>query len=304
MGVVKAVIPAAGRGTRLYPATKSQPKEMLPLGPRPTIQRVAEELVDAGIRQMLIVTGHSKRAIEDHFDPSEGVDREGKCPSCAKLFDDHRVRFFYTRQSEPKGLGDAVLQAADFAGDSDFAVALGDSVIISQSEPTLLQRLVAAHEANHAAATIAVYDAGLEGTRRYGIVAPLDEVNGGVRVSEIVEKPGPDLAPSTWAVSARYCFSPKVFDYLSAMKPGVGGEIQLTDAIQAMIADGQAVYAVPLNKTEFRIDVGDFESYGRGFIRTMLTHQDFGEPLKQYCRELMSFLDAETLDDPDTAHDR
>jgi UTP--glucose-1-phosphate uridylyltransferase len=299
VSVVKAVIPAAGRGTRLYPATKSQPKEMLPLGPRPTIQRVAEELVDAGVLQMLIVTGHSKRAIEDHFDPAEGVERAEKCPACAKVFDNGLVRFFYTRQSEPRGLGDAVLQASDFVGDADFVVALGDSVIVSPESPTLLERLIATHEATNAAATIAVYDAGEQGTRKYGIIAPAAESNGGLRITGIVEKPGPQRAPSRLAVCARYCFSPKVFEYLAAVRPGLGGEVQLTDAIQAMISDGLAVYAVPLGPGEFRMDVGDFVSYGRAFIRTMLTHEDFGEPLKKYCQDLLQYLECNDRPDPD-----
>jgi len=284
VSVVKAVIPAAGRGTRLYPATKSQPKEMLPLGPRPTIQRVAEELVDAGVLQILIVTGHSKRAIEDHLDPAEGVERAEKCPACAKVFDNGLVRFFYTRQSEPRGLGDAVLQAADFVGDADFVVALGDSVIVSPEPPTLLERLLATHEANHAAATIAVYDAGEPGTRKYGVVAPAAELNGGLRIAGIVEKPGPQRAPSTLAVCARYCFSSKVFDYLAAVRPGLGGEVQLTDAIQAMISDGLVVCAVPLGPGEFR---------------TMLTHEDFGEPLKKYCQDLLQHLECNDRPDPD-----
>ena len=173
------------------------------------------------------------------------------------------------------------------------------SVIVSPEPPTLLERLIATHEANGAAATIAVHDAGEQGTRKYGIIAPAAESNGGLRITGIVEKPGPQRAPSTLAVCARYCFSPQVFDYLAAVRPGLGGEVQLTDAIQAMISDGLAVYAVPLGPGEFRMDVGDFVSYGRAFIRTMLTHEDFGEPLKKYCQDLLQYLECNDRPDPD-----
>lgn len=291
--ITKAVIPAAGLGTRLYPATKSQPKEMLPLGTKPTIQLVAEELVGAGLRQILIITGRQKRAIEDHFDPGDGLDPEDKCPLCAQLFDASVVRVFYTRQSTPRGLGDAVAQAAEFVGDAHFVVALGDCVIASPRRSALLTRMTEVHEALGAAATIAVQQVSAAETSKYGVIAPADETEAGgaLRLQDIVEKPGPDLAPSRLAVCARYVFSPVVFEYLGRTRPGRGGEIQLTDAIRAMVADGYAVYAVPLASDETRLDVGDFSSYARAFIRVMLTHETLGQELRGYTAGLLAELE-------------
>jgi len=156
LGLRKAVIPAAGLGTRLYPATKSQPKEMLPLGTKPTIHLVAEELIGAAIGDIPIVIGRHKRAIADHFDPADGITPDESCEQCAALFDGSLVRFFYTRQSAPRGLGDAIAHAQGFVGDDDFLVALGDSVITGREQSSLLKRLRRVHEERSAAATIAV----------------------------------------------------------------------------------------------------------------------------------------------------
>lgn len=293
MTIRKAVIPAAGLGTRLYPATKSQPKEMLPLGTRPTIQFVAEELVGAALSQVLIVTGRQKRAIEDHFDPSDGLSPENKCERCAEIFDASRVHFFYTRQSEPRGLGDAVAHAEDFVAGEDFAVALGDCIITSTERSALLRRMVAAHAENQAAATIAVQRVAPEATRKYGIIDPVGEAQGlSVRLKDIVEKPGPDRAPSNLAVCARYVFSPTIFEFLRTTEPGHGGEVQLTDAIRAMVAAGLPVFAVPLAPDEARLDVGDFPSYTRAFMQVMLAHPDHGKDLREFARQLLADLDA------------
>lgn len=288
MQLRKAVIPAAGLGTRLYPATKSQPKEMLPLGTKPTIQLVAEEAVGAGMTDLLIVTGRQKRAIEDHFDPADGLDPEGKCERCAELFNTSLVHFFYTRQSSPRGLGDAVAHAAQFAGSDHFVVALGDCVIAGSRRSSLLKRMVAAHVEREAAATIAVQRVSPEATSRYGIVAPRGEWEGDATpLADIVEKPGPDKAPSDMAVCARYVFSPLVFQHLAVTKPGHGGEVQLTDAIRSMIAAGLPVQAVPLTPDEHRLDVGSFESYARAFIHVMLTHPELGPGLREYVGGLL-----------------
>lgn len=289
--MTKAVIPAAGLGTRLYPATKSQPKEMLPLGTRPTIQLVAEELVGAGFREILIVTGRQKRAIEDHFDPGDGIAPDDKCEDCSQLFDTTAVQFFYTRQSSPRGLGDAVALAAEFIGDANFVVALGDSVIIGPEDSSLLKRVLRAHEDTHASATIAVQRVSPEATSKYGIIAPDGDVTDGpIRLEDIIEKPGPARAPSNLAVCARYAFAPVLFDYLARIAPGHGGEVQLTDAIRAMIADGLPVYAVPLAPDERRLDVGNFLTYAQGFFRMMLSHPEFGAPLQEYAAELLDEL--------------
>lgn len=294
MGIRKAVIPAAGLGTRMYPATKSQPKEMLPLGTKPTIQWVAEELAGADLRQILIVTGRQKRAIEDHFDPGDGSDPTGKCAPCNDLLDAARVQFFYTRQSTPRGLGDAVYHAREFVGADDFVVALGDCVIASRQPSSLLQRMLQIHRERRAVATVAVQRVPLEATGKYGIVAPESEAEApAFRLSDIVEKPGPEHAPSRYAVCARYVFGPAIFEYLEATAPGHGGELQLTDAMRGLVAAGLPVYAVPLAPEESRLDVGDFSSYARAFMRTMLTHPDLGPDLRRHAAELLARLEAE-----------
>lgn len=291
MKITKAVIPAAGLGTRLYPATKSQPKEMLPLGTRPTIQGVAEELVGADLTDILIVTGRQKRAIEDHFDPSDGLDPDNKCPRCAELFNPGRVHFFYTRQSKPQGLGDAVAQAKRFVGQEHFVVALGDCVITSDTRASLLRRMLELHEGCDAAATIAVQRVPPEDTSRYGIVAPAADASGvGLKLRDIVEKPGPERAPSDLAVCARYVFSAEVFSFLAETPPDGRGEVQLTDAIRRMIAAGMPVYAVPLVGDEERLDVGSFESYAQSFMRVMLADPEYGPKLRPYAENLLARL--------------
>lgn len=294
MQVTKAIVPAAGLGTRLYPVTKSLPKEMLPLGTRPTIQGVAEEIEGAGISEVLIVTSASKRAIEDHFDAGSS-EAGGQSPLPFPL----QAQYYYTRQAAPRGLGDAVLQGRSFVGAEHFVVALGDCVITGAEPGGALRRLLGLHQQEQADATICVQRVSEGGTRRYGIVAPGRELPGGaVELVGIVEKPGPEQAPSRLAVSARYVFSPIVFDYLEETGAGYGKEIQLTDAIAAMIRDGRRVVAAPLAEGERRLDVGDFDSYSRGFVRAMLAEPEYGERFGEYLQALVAYL-AGTGDDPD-----
>jgi UTP--glucose-1-phosphate uridylyltransferase len=265
---------------------------MLPLGTRPTIQGVAEELLGASLRDILIVTGRQKRAIEDHFDPSDGLVPERESSRCAEVFDASLVRFYYTRQSEPKGLGDAVAHASQFAGRDHFVVALGDCLIIGAERSSLLKRMLVVHEERQASATIAVQTVPPEATSKYGIVAPEGDIEGdALKLCDILEKPGPEKAPSDLAVCARYVFSPILFDFLAGAEPGYGGEIQLTDAIRAMILDGRPVYAVPLSSDERRLDVGDFETYAQSFMRVMLADPELGPGLRQYAARLVAELD-------------
>lgn len=305
MQITKAVVPAGGRGTRLYPVTKAQPKEMLPLGGRPTIQGVAEELFLAGINDILIVTSEGKRAIEDHFDPMVGRDGSKVSPEDdSPLFDRSAVTFSYTRQGAPRGLGDAVACGRRFVDDEHFVVSLGDCLILSREPVAPLQRMIAAHTEHNAAASILMQRVSLEATSRYGIADPGDAAGDTAFVMrDIVEKPGPDAAPSRFAVAARYVFSPILFDYLSAQKPGLGAEIQLTDAIRAMIADGHTVLGVPLAPGERRLDVGNLESYARAFVRTMLTDADRGEGLRAYVANLLAHIDDPSHPDPDLPPD-
>ncbi|MFW5868606.1 MAG: UTP--glucose-1-phosphate uridylyltransferase [Armatimonadota bacterium] len=302
MQITRAIVPAAGRGTRLYPITRAQPKEMLPLGTRPVIQGVAEELIGAGVTDILLITGEGKRAIEDHFDPAGGLTPEN-APAENRRFalDPTSARFYALRQGEPRGLGHAVGCGAEFAGDEHVVVALGDCILTS-GEP--VRRLVTLHERHGADISIVVQRVSLEATGRYGIIDPGDDLDDdSFEMRGIVEKPGPDAAPSRYAVAARYVFSPEIFDYLRGLKPGLGDEIQLTDAIGAMIADGHRAVAVPLAQGEHRLDVGNFGSYGRAFIRTMLTDSALGKGMRTYTANLLTYLDDPANPDPDLPKD-
>ena len=288
-------------GTRLYPVTKSQPKEMLPLGTRPVIHRVVEEAAVAGISDMLVVTGAGKATIEDHFDPAAGLSPEDAPEDAPSTVDLSNLQLYYTRQGERLGLGDAIRYGAEFAGAEHFAVLLGDCVMEGSELGGPMKRLVEAHATNEADISILLQHVSLEATSRYGIIKPgaaLDE--GLFEIADIVEKPGPANAPSRYAVAARYVFSPTIFDYLDALEPGHGGEIQLTDAIRAMIADGKRGVGVPLREDERRLDVGNFESYSRAFFRTMLTDSNYGEGLREYMRKLLAHIDDPSEPDPDS----
>ena len=251
--ITKAIVPAAGLGTRLLPATKSQPKEMLPVGRKPVVQYVIEELESAGLGQVLIVTGRRKRTIEDHFDPDpELVQNLKQAGNEALLADleylEGKSRFYYTRQSTPRGLGHAISLGADFVEGDDCVVALGDSIIAAQDAAAPLRAMVEAHQHLKAAAVVAVEKVPREETFRYGIVSidgaepPPGEP---VAMTDIVEKPPVDAAPSALAVAARYVFGPAVFDALTRTAPDSRGEIQLSDAIKTLIQMGEPVYAWP-----------------------------------------------------------
>ena len=297
--ILRALIPAAGHGVRLLPATRAQAKEMLPLGVTPVIQLVAEELLHAGVQSVLVVTGRGKESIENHFDGSAPVD-DTSAPAHS-VFDRHAIQFLYTRQEVPRGLGDAILHGESFVGDQNFVVALGDCVIAGNGEPSLLQRAIATHVERGAAATVAVQLVRPEQTRRYGMLALGADLGGAFAVRGLVEKPGPEKTPSLWAVSARYIFSPAIFEYLHRAQPGYGGEIQVTDSIHAMAQYGLPVLAVPLGEKEFRLDVGNKESYARAFMRTVLTDAEVGADLRQYAGDLLSYLAGDRDSDPDRA---
>jgi UTP--glucose-1-phosphate uridylyltransferase len=290
--IIKAVVPAAGLGTRLLPSTKSQPKEMLPVGRKPTIQYVVEELQAAGLQQLLIITGERKRAIEDHLDADpelvqalEQAGNEAVLEDLAYL--ESKSRFFFTRQSPLRGLGDAVSLAVDFVDGDDFAVALGDSLISASSPAALLQSMMAAQKRLRAAAIIAVETVTPEETYRYGIVdiGGVEPVPGKpVAVRDIVEKPPVESAPSTLAVAARYIFSPAIFSMLDRTLPGKGGEIQLTDAIKLLIQQGEPVYAWQLAPDQKRYNVGNFESYFRAFIDFSLADERYGYLVRKFVK--------------------
>jgi len=279
----KAVIPAAGLGTRLLPATKSQPKEMLPVGRKPVIQYVVEELVAAGIKDIIIITGLKKRSIEDHFD--EDPILQNMPPQLCPTANNMNVQLFYIRQSTPLGLGHAVSLAKDFTGDEDFVVALGDSIIHSAKPHELLTRMMKAHREKGAVATIALEHVPEEDVSKYGIASLEDKGEKISRLVDIVEKPPREQSPSNYAVAARYIFSPLIYDALSRISVGHGGEYQLTDAIRLLIHDGLPVYGVMLNEGERRLDIGGFDTYFEAFFLLALTDEELGERMVKWVKK-------------------
>ncbi|WP_214821106.1 MULTISPECIES: UTP--glucose-1-phosphate uridylyltransferase GalU [unclassified Exiguobacterium] len=263
--VKKAVIPAAGLGTRFLPATKAMPKEMLPIVDKPTIQYIIEEAVASGIEDILIVTGKGKRAIEDHFDSVPELEQtlieKGKSEYLALIEETTNINIHFIRQSKPMGLGHAVLQAKAFVGDEPFVVMLGDDVV--QAEVPCTRQLIEQYEKMEGS-IIGVQPVSSDVTHRYGIVDPQDSLGSGLhKVASFVEKPAPGTEPSNLAILGRYLFTPQIFKYLETQVAGTGGEIQLTDAI-TRLNETQRVFAY-----EFvgkRYDVGE----KLGFIQTTL----------------------------------
>ncbi len=293
--VRKAVIPAAGMGSRLLPCTKSQPKEMLAVGRLPTIQHVLEELVNADVENICIVTGWQKRAIEDHFDLSHGGLSllKGDPKELGVLADPElNRRLFYVRQAAQRGLGDAVLHARHFVGADSFLVALGDTILYSPDEPHLIRRLVDGHCGAGVFATIAVEPVRQEDVHRYGIIAPAGELaaDGPSAIVDIVEKPSADTAPSRYAVASRYIFEPIIFDAIDRTPPGKNGEIQLTDAIRMLIHEGHRCQVVPLAPRDKRYDIGNFGSYFRAFIDMALRDPEEGPALAAYLSAALADL--------------
>ncbi len=291
--IAKAIVPAAGLGTRMLPATKSQPKEMLAVARKPVVQYVVEELQGAGVNQILIITGRRKRAIEDHFDPDPfllaTLEQAGNEPLLAELTNmQSRSRFFYTSQSSPRGLGDAISLGAEFVDDENCVVALGDSLIAGQDPASPLRDMMKAHLDLKAAAIVAVEQVPAEDTFRYGIVSPKAQdvpPSEPVLMSDIIEKPPRGSAPSNLAVAARYVFSPALFEVLPRVLPDRRGEIQLTDGIRLLIQMGLPVYAWLLPPQNRRYDIGNFESYFRTFIDFALADERYGYMVRQYIKE-------------------
>jgi len=296
----KAVVPAAGRGTRLYPLTKVQPKEMMPVGPYPVIDWVIQELAAAEITEMLVITGPGKSAIEAHLDLKQGRLPASDCPPWLTEFDSSHTTVYFTRQNPPGGLGEAVACARQFVGDEDFLVALGDSVIISE-EGAFTRRLLDAHQAGPASATLGVQRIPPEKASSYGVIEVTEETEGRLLVSDVIEKPEPDQAPSDLAICGRYVFSPEIFTELNNLETGHGGELQLTDAIAALASSGKLVQAIPLAPEELRLDVGNFSSYGRAFVRGMLSHPAIAPSFREYLLKLAAHLQNSSEPDPDRA---
>ncbi len=283
----------AGHGTRLLPATKSQPKEMLPVARKPIVQYVAEELVQNQIENMLFVTGRSKTSIENHFDSDPELMRllmDGKKDDLLGelKFEEMAARIFYTRQRVQRGLGDAILCGESFAGENPFVVALGDSILGMHGLSNCVTRMSDIFTALRASCVIAVEEVPAEETKHYGIIDPGEGEEDWVRIKNMVEKPDPATAPSRWAVAGRYAFSPIIFDMIRRVKPDKRGEIQLTDAIQLLCEEGKRVLALKLPKKDKRYDIGNFPSYFETFVEFALADPLYGPDLKKRLRELLA----------------
>jgi UTP--glucose-1-phosphate uridylyltransferase len=287
--ITNAVVPVAGLGTRLLPATKSQPKEMLPVGRKPVVQYVAEELQRAGVSRVCFITGRNKSSIEDHFDHDEELKRTlvatEKPDLLAELaYEDRRMHYLYTRQRHRHGLGDAILHGEPFTAGQPFVVALGDCIIGIHGTSTILERLAACFHETGAACVVALEEVPEERVSRYGIVKPAGD--GEVfPLADLVEKPAPAEAPSRLAIAARYVFAPVIFDALRDTAPDANGEVQLTNAMRLLLERGHAVYGVRLRPDEGRHDVGNFESYFKSFVDFMLHDARLGETMRRYMAE-------------------
>jgi UTP--glucose-1-phosphate uridylyltransferase len=289
--ILKAVIPVAGMGTRLLPATKSQPKEMLPVGRRPVVQYVVEEMETAGLDQILFVTGRKKTAIEDHFDADPELVRLLSAGDSYTLLEEldyteTDVTFFYTRQSTPLGLADAVRHAEKFVGDEHFVVSLGDSIITNADGASFVNRLVEAHLASGAGCTIALEQVSPDDAYRYGIVEPVAgaDLSGAFEIESLVEKPAYGAAPSNLAIAARYVFAPAIFEAIRRTAPDRKGELQLTDSIRLLKQLGHTIYGLCLRPGERRYDIGNFESYFTAFIDFALSDEKYGYMVRQYLK--------------------
>ncbi|MCL6263669.1 UTP--glucose-1-phosphate uridylyltransferase GalU [Craterilacuibacter sp. RT1T] len=279
--ITKAVFPVAGMGTRFLPATKASPKEMLPIVDKPLIQYAVEEAVAAGITELIFVTGRNKRAIEDHFDKAYELETELEYRNKKALLESVQgilppnVSCQYIRQSEALGLGHAVLCARPAVGNAPFAVILADDLM--DSEPGAIAQMVDVYQAT-GASVLGVEDVPRAQTGAYGIVEVAAEA-GQQRVTSIVEKPHPDVAPSTLAVIGRYILSPRIFDKLLITQPGAGGEIQLTDGIAALLKE-EPVLALPLAGR--RYDCGSKLGYLQATVDFALKHHEVGAGFKDY----------------------
>ncbi|MGR9048628.1 UTP--glucose-1-phosphate uridylyltransferase GalU [Halobacillus faecis] len=282
--VKKAIIPAAGLGTRFLPATKAMPKEMLPIVDKPTIQYIVEEAIASGIEDIIIVTGKGKRAIEDHFDNNfeleDNLLKKEKFELLDKVKETSNVDIHYIRQKEPKGLGHAVWSARNFIGNDPFAVLLGDDIV--EGEIPCLKQLINQYEET-GSSVIGVQQVGDDQTHRYGIVDPSASEGRRYQVSNFVEKPKQGTAPSNLAIMGRYVLNPEIFGFLDQQKTGAGGEIQLTDAIQEL-NELQKVFAYDFEGK--RYDVGEKFGFIKTTIEFALKNEEIGADVEELLQTL------------------
>lgn len=293
--VKKAVIPAAGLGTRFLPATKAMPKEMLPIVDIPTIQYIIEEAVASGIEEILVITNSNKHCMENHFD--RNYELEERLKEAGKYEQEKMIReisdlanIYYVRQKEPKGLGHAILCAKSFIGNDPFAILLGDDVVINKGGEPALKQLITAYE-EKGASVVGVQTVPMEDVDKYGIVEPAfgykNVNNRRVKLSGMIEKPSKEEAPSQLAVLGRYVLTPEIFDLLESQQAGKGGEIQLTDAIVRLM-ELQAVYAYDFEG--IRYDVGDKFGFIKATIDFALEREDLAQSVAAYIQELAQVL--------------
>ena len=287
MKVTKAVIPAAGLGTRVLPATKAQPKEMLVIVDKPSLQYIVEELVESGIKDIIIVTGRNKNSIEDHFDHSyeleDTLKKNNKNTLLEKVEDiSSMANICYVRQNHPKGLGHAILKAKSFVGDEPFVIALGDDIVYN--DVPVAKQLIDNYS-KYGSSIVGCQEVKESDVSKYGIVKPLlslDEKT--IEMEDFIEKPSIDEAPSKLACLGRYLLTPKIFDYLEKTEPGKGGEIQLTDAIVAMMKDGEKVLAY--NFEGKRYDIGNKFGLLKANIEFGLRNEETREELLEYLKSI------------------
>lgn len=283
--IKKAIIPAAGLGTRFLPATKAMPKEMLPILDKPTIQYIVEEAAKAGIEDIIIVTGKHKRSIEDHFDNQKELEMiledKGKTDLLEKVhYSTSLANIFYVRQKEQKSLGHAIYSARQFIGNEPFAVLLGDDIV--ESETPAIKQLMNVYEET-GKSVIGVQEVPDSETHRYGIIDPLEKLGLKYKVKQFVEKPKQGTAPSNLAIMGRYVLTPEIFDYLKSQKEGAGNEIQLTDAIERMNSESQ-VYAYDFEGN--RYDVGEKLGFVKTTIEYALKDKNMKDELKAFINNL------------------
>ncbi|WP_176893225.1 UTP--glucose-1-phosphate uridylyltransferase GalU [Fusobacterium varium] len=284
--VTKAVIPAAGLGTRVLPATKAQPKEMLVIVDKPSLQYIVEELVESGITDIVIVTGRNKNSIEDHFDYSYELEntlqKDGKDELLEKIENlSTMANIFYVRQNLPKGLGHAILKAKPFIGDDPFVIALGDDIVDNPERPVAKQ-LIDVYE-KYGSSIVGCQEVAEKDISKYGIVKPIERLDESTCVIEdFIEKPSIEEAPSNFACLGRYLLTGKIFKYLEEVKPGKGGEIQLTDAILDMLKDGERVLSY--NFEGKRYDIGNKVGLLKANIEFGLKNEETREELLKYLK--------------------
>ncbi|NMH70518.1 UTP--glucose-1-phosphate uridylyltransferase GalU [Bacillus sp. RO3] len=300
MQVRKAIIPAAGLGTRFLPATKAQPKEMLPIVDKPTLQYIIEEAVKSGIEEILIITGRNKKSIEDHFDKSVELEFELEAKGKYDLLEEVRkisdlVNIHFIRQKEPKGLGHAIYCAKSFIGNEPFAVMLGDDIV--ENDKPCLQQMTEMYE-QYKTTILGVQEIPLEDVSKYGVVDGKQIEDKVFKVNGLVEKPAVEEAPSNIAILGRYVITPAIFDILEQTEPGKGGEIQLTDALK-VLAQREAMYAYTFEGK--RYDVGDKQGFLQATVEFALRREDLREHFLNYLaktieKETKEEREVETVD--------